>query len=281
MKKGEMKKGGKVQAKWDNFATKAFNDICVEEFLAHNRPQQCLNSVGYANLVRKFFERTKRPYDEQQMKNKWDTLNFNATGLGRDPSTRCIVASDEWWAKQNEAMPGYITFRDSPFEHEDQMQIMFDAISVTNETSFIPASGVGDDTADDNLEGNKVGEKNDSEGERGANVTPSSEKRSAPLSPKGKKKKNFRDQCMKPTSQVVDAVRDEIGKMLDQVMQDGAEEGSDEHYYATQLLKKKENRDVFITLKTSSGRINWLRRAWEDRKTLWDKKPFIIYFCMF
>ena len=30
--------------------------------------------------------------------------------------------------------------------------------------------------------------------------------------------------------------------MLEQVINDGAEEGSDEHYYATQFLKKKENR---------------------------------------
>ena len=68
------------------------------------------------------------------------------------------------------------------------------------------------------------------------------------------------------TSHAVDHVRDEIGAMLEQVINDGAEEGSDEHYYATQLLKKKKNRDVFITLKTPNGRLNWLRRAWEDRK---------------
>jgi hypothetical protein len=68
------------------------------------------------------------------------------------------------------------------------------------------------------------------------------------------------------TSNVVDSVRKEIGNMLNQVIKDGAEEGSDEHYYATQLLIKKEYRDMFITLKTSNGRLNWLRRAWEDSK---------------
>ncbi|CAO2192939.1 unnamed protein product [Urochloa humidicola] len=101
------------------------------------------------------------------------------------------------------------------------------------------------------------------------------------LLPKEKKKKTFRDQCMKrlvdayemkaqsskhsATSQVIDHVRDEITKMMEQVIEDGAEEGGDEHYYATQLLKTKENRDMFQTLKTPNGRLNWLRRAWEDR----------------
>lgn len=55
--------------------------------------------------------------------------------------------------------------------------------------------------------------------------------------------------------------------MLDQIINDGAKEGSDEHYYATQLLKKKGIRDVFITMETSNGRLNRLRMAWEDKNT--------------
>ncbi|OEL25687.1 hypothetical protein BAE44_0013297 [Dichanthelium oligosanthes] len=165
-------------------------------------------------------------------------------------------------------MPGCISFRDAPLENEDQMRIMFDAISVTNETSFVPSSGGGVEKVDgaaggnDNIEG---------EGEE-----------QLPITPNGKKKKTFRDQCMKrlvdayekkvessnnsATSKAIDSVREEIGNMLEQVIKDRAEEGSDEHYYATQLLNKKEYRDVFITLKTSNGRLNWLRRAWEDSK---------------
>jgi hypothetical protein len=62
-------KGTKVVAKWDAFAAKLFNEICVEKVLAHNMPQHCFNNVGYANLVRKFYKHTKRPYNIGQMKN--------------------------------------------------------------------------------------------------------------------------------------------------------------------------------------------------------------------
>jgi hypothetical protein len=67
-----MEKGTKMVAKWDAFAAKVFNDICVEEVLTHNRSQNCLNSVRYVNLFRKFYERNKMPYNDGQMKNRCD-----------------------------------------------------------------------------------------------------------------------------------------------------------------------------------------------------------------
>jgi hypothetical protein len=163
------------------------------------------------------------------------------------------------------------------------MQIMFDAISVTNETSFVPSTnggeceGAGAAGGVDNNEWQEEEQPPIIQNDR-----PTSAKRSATSSSKGKKKKTFRDQYMKylvdayekksessnnsTTSKVVDSVREEIRNMSDRVIKDGAEEGSDEHYYATQLLIKKKYCDVFITLKTSNGRLNWLRRVWVDSK---------------
>jgi hypothetical protein len=94
---------------------------------------------------------------------------MRATGLGRDPITGCIMADPNWWKSQNDvsvhclivffsnllaqllqsyylfqAMSGCISFRDAPLEHEEQIRIMFDAISVTNETSFVPSTNGGE-----------------------------------------------------------------------------------------------------------------------------------------
>jgi hypothetical protein len=185
-------------------------------------------------------------------------------------------------------MAGCIMFKTTSLECEEEMRILFDSICVTNATSFVPgcnknASGRaehenGDDDAD-------VVEK---EGEQSDDI-PSpvvgkslAEKRPAAhgASPKGKK--TYRDGLMKrlvdaykkksestknsATFVVVDHVREEIAQLLDIVIQSGAEEGSDEHYYAIQLLIKKEYHDVFITLKTPVGRLAWRKRISEDRK---------------
>jgi hypothetical protein len=105
-------KSRKPNAQWDPTAAKIFNEICVEQVLANNRPQGCLNNKGYANLIAQFNERTGRNYNRSQMKNRWDalkndyttwkTLLLAASGLGRDPRTGSIAADDGWWKEKIE-----------------------------------------------------------------------------------------------------------------------------------------------------------------------------------
>jgi hypothetical protein len=99
-----------VKACWDAVAHRVFLDVCIEEVNANNRPVQVLTRLGYESLVKKFNERTKRNYDKKQMKNRWETLKKDytvwkgllqhASGLGIDPITHTIDASDDWWAHE-------------------------------------------------------------------------------------------------------------------------------------------------------------------------------------
>ena len=105
-----MDKGKSGKANWDPVAHKVFLDIWVEEANANNRSDAHLSPIGYENMIRKFNERTNRNYVRKQFKNRWDllkkeyncwkTLNQKASGIGIDPVTRSIAATDEWWANE-------------------------------------------------------------------------------------------------------------------------------------------------------------------------------------
>nr|TKV93939.1 hypothetical protein SEVIR_9G262900v2 [Setaria viridis] len=111
---GEKKK--KVTTRWDAIAHHAWIEIMLEEFAAHNRPQRVLNSIGYANLK---------------------TLKLNASRLGRDPKTGTIAASEEWWNEKIEAMSGCKKFMLGPLEHEDELDIIFEMSTCTNESARV------------------------------------------------------------------------------------------------------------------------------------------------
>jgi hypothetical protein len=53
-----------------------------------------------------------------------------------------------------------------------------------------------------------------------------------------------------------------VKHVMDLVVECGADYGSDEHFIATQLFVKKEQRDMFMTMPTNEIRFNWLRRMY-------------------
>jgi len=57
-----------------------------------------------------------------------------------------------------------------------------------------------------------------------------------------------------------------ISQVMNLVKECGAAEGSDEHFMATKLFVKAENRAIFLTFETNEGRLNWLKRCYAERK---------------
>lgn len=64
----------------------------------------------------------------------------------------------------------------------------------------------------------------------------------------------------------VTALAREIEVIMDKVMECGAPEGSDEYYMATKLFGRSIHRCFFNIMKTSEGRLDWLKRHYANRK---------------
>lgn len=58
----------------------------------------------------------------------------------------------------------------------------------------------------------------------------------------------------------------EIEVIMDKVVECGAPEGSDEYYMATKLFGRSIHRCFFNIMKTSEGRLDWLKRHYANRK---------------
>lgn len=54
-----------------------------------------------------------------------------------------------------------------------------------------------------------------------------------------------------------------IDEVMCHVIACGADLGSDEHFVATELFVKKEQREMFMTMPTKEARFNWLKRKFE------------------
>jgi hypothetical protein len=63
-----------------------------------------------------------------------------------------------------------------------------------------------------------------------------------------------------------DFTRESIREVMTLVKDAGAEEGSNEHYIATQLFKNAANREIFLIFETNEGWFNWLKRCYEEGK---------------
>ncbi|KAH7852781.1 hypothetical protein Vadar_029129 [Vaccinium darrowii] len=125
-----------MKAQWDQLSKECLIHACVEELGgAAYKTGTVLTKVGWVNVVKKFNERTGKQYDRVQLKNQWGVLKkdwqlwqnlvLGETGLGRDPDTGAITASDDWWDLKLMRYPDCAKFREKPLPLEDEMRILF------------------------------------------------------------------------------------------------------------------------------------------------------------
>jgi hypothetical protein len=98
---------------WDVVVTETFCKICVEKIESGNKSHVTLTAKGYMNLVEKFVEQTGRPYNQKQLKNRWDALKGlydfwlsleHTMGIGWDSKLNTFTASDEFGENNTKVM---------------------------------------------------------------------------------------------------------------------------------------------------------------------------------
>jgi hypothetical protein len=149
---------------------------------------------------------------------------------------------------------------------------MFQHINVTGLSYVIPCVqktatpiGVSDDSNENEEDRHKASDAKGckKEGKRKASdlVVPFSPKKGR--NPTVKQVSRLIDVLCTSKSKNEQKVEDDIIELMDQVVNAGA---SDEHFMATQLFVKRENRAVFHSMKTNHGKVAWLKRMYEERK---------------
>ena len=123
MGKGKSKAdGNKVRTWWkDPKELKTYCDLSATQVLDGKKLQGFLIKEGVDAMIKQLGEMGK-VVTHTQFKNKWDHLRkqwkawkecFGETGLGYDPITGVIQATDEWWAQKVQVSSLYIIVKNS------------------------------------------------------------------------------------------------------------------------------------------------------------------------
>jgi hypothetical protein len=183
-------------------------------------------------------------------------------------------------------IPGCGKFRKHPLQNEDELTICFQGIVNFGSDHWTPCGNNSTMAATPSVTQDEQGaalvEDIDALGatqdDETYEVTPSpgSGKRAArPVQGSGKKAKTtnavlIQEACTSTASSANAYAAKKDGKFtIDEVMKAvrdcGAEYGTDEHYIATELFVKKEQREMFMTFPTDEIKFNWLTRKYNDK----------------
>ncbi|XP_072148930.1 L10-interacting MYB domain-containing protein [Setaria viridis] len=280
---------------WNSENTRVLCVLLAEQVEKGNRPNTHLNALGYAEVENGFKERTGIVATKGQIKNKrdklkedfkaWKKLMLRQTGTGWDPIRKTIAMDDEWWKKARAEIPGCGKFKKKGLENEDELAKCFADITTIGIDHWSPhvvnveATENVDVTQDEATNFEPEGDDfipETQEEDIGISPSPASGKRLArPVDRSGKKAKSgnaflIQEAVTSMASSANEYISMRHGKysieeVMEVVIACGAGYDSNEHYMASELFVKKEQREMFMTLPTNEIRFNWLRRKYNDK----------------
>jgi hypothetical protein len=156
-----------------------------------------------------------------------------------------------------------------PPENLDQLQQMYEHSAVDGSSSCIPGEHMNEGDGGDDLDEDIASPASGARKKRACNTSTATSPLKRGQSPM---LKIMRGMWGTLQSNSVAAKRvlegelrtESIKKAMNLVKECGAPEGSVEHYMATKLFVKAENRDMFFTFESNEGRLSWLKRNCQD-----------------
>ncbi|XBI78160.1 hypothetical protein VPH35_087898 [Triticum aestivum] len=253
-------------------------------------PSTHLTPSAYDEVGKEFLMRTGLEYTPKQVRNKWTKLKheyntfkklkLRETGGGWDFEKNIVKQDNEWWKKAKVDFPGCGNLKKHGLRNEEGLRILFEDISVDGTDHWNPASGLPPPSSSALKTALNVDEitdldlEDDTEEQPSQTVASSSKVRLGVTIPE-KNKKPKTAQVMQEEIRKITSIaqashtsfqsflkKDEtvsIASTMDLVNDCGVIDGTDEHFIATELFLKREQREMFLHM-TSDSRKGWLRR---------------------
>ncbi|KAG8382555.1 hypothetical protein BUALT_Bualt05G0089500 [Buddleja alternifolia] len=108
-------------ARWDDFSSVKFIELCEDEIGKDNRPNSHFNINGWKNIVKRFNEMTGKNYDYKQLRIHWDVMKKDwilfkklmnkERGVDWNAVKNSLDALDEWWESKLKENGDYGKFR--------------------------------------------------------------------------------------------------------------------------------------------------------------------------
>lgn len=276
-----------MAAEWSDENTRIVTDLFTDQVRAGNRPNTHLTPNAYEEVAKEFKRRTCVDLKHTQLKNKWDKLkidynNFKRlkqreTGGGWESGT--VTHDGEWWKHAKKDIKGCGKFRKQGLRNEENLRVMFEDITSDGTDHWNPASGLPPPSSAVVANILNVDAIQDVDLDEIEEVSPASSK-------SGKRLGRFiDDKDKKPkTAQVMQEQITKIGNIAERsqasfesfmkaddaasvsivmnaVLACGATEGTDEHFIATELFVKRDQREMFLHMREAS-RFEWLSRKY-------------------